>query len=107
MNQDTIDAIAEAIWDATNEADGELHPKQLAAELAKRGYLIIRDPAHAPEAVEQAAADLYDKDFGDGAWPNEKHIRVDIDGMKWPTPVFRERIEKARAAITAYIERAR
>ncbi len=94
MNQDTIDAIAEAIWDATNDGDGFVGPQRLTDQLAKHGYLIIRDPAHAPEAVEAAAEKLCCRD---GCPASRQECQA--------KNVYFE--EDARAALTAYIERAR
>lgn len=94
MNQDTIDAIAKAIKESTPDIEGLILPLRLVEELEIRGYLIIRDPAHAPEAVEAAAEKLCCRD---GCPASRQECQA--------KNVYFE--EDARAALTAYIERAR
>ena len=93
---ETIRKILNAIWFDKSERDGYIEPETLTDELAKRGYVIIRDPAHAPEAVE-------------AAW---KALTAVGPRAATLCEVYHANNvcicqAEARAAITAYIERAR
>ena len=89
---ETIRKILTAIWFDKSERDGYIEPETLTDELAKRGYVIIRDPAHAPEAVAIANRVMCCKKGcgnAENCWAKE-----------WDR-------DDVRAAITAYIERAK
>ena len=88
---ETIRKILNAIWFDKSERDGYIEPETLTDELAKRGYVIIRDPAHAPEAVEEISRRL--------CCPRGCEFDDDCKCADWA--------DYALAAITAYIERAK